>query len=335
MDLFQKDNHASDAPSYTPAHPLDTKLVHTLLRLYYPHVPPAEVFTIGKININAKNFRVGRYYVKLVPATPGSALILQVPLLQKLMQSKGIPVAEFVTSSTKEFVITVPAEGEQGALYMYVQHFIHAHFYTGIQTELEIGFELLKKQKDLFSSLSTGDWPKKPYLSWRPQALLAEIENMQSDGGTFDTDVRAALPNLHVIADLFTRMRPALAFNECHHFDLHPHNLLFDDTGLRCVLDLESVVVVPYEIATTFNCFKLARKTVAMGYLPLKDMHTMVARYFDVATLYPFAQFELLRRITVILQLHYKEHNTKWDQDLHKHLAGLKEVEKLFGPHFI
>ncbi len=332
MELFRKDNHASDTPTYAPANPVDTALIQALLRLYYPQIESLEVLSIGSVNINAKNFRVGPYYVKLTPATPDSALMLQTPSIRDCMHKRGIPVATFVPSLGGELVTTVPTQGERGAYYLYVQYFIPGHFYTGTKNELQEGLDLLKKQKGLFASITTSNWPKKPYLLWQPHALLTEAANLRSTDTTFDTAVHTALPILRAIADAFEHVRPALHFTECHHFDLHPHNLLFDEAGLRCVLDLESVTVVPYEIATLFNSFKLARKTIAMGHVPLADVRTMLAQHFDVKTLYPFAQYELLRRLCLVIQLHYKKNDTQWDQDLYKHLNGLKEVELLFGP---
>ena len=323
------DNHTPDIPEYTRATPNDVGLVKKLLHINYPNIPITRIQFIGKVNINSKNFRVGQYYVKIIKAYPGAEITLKVPLLHTLMRQAKIPLPAFVPNNHAQTVSIFPEE-TRSQYYFYVQRFIDAHFYTGMQTEFEIAMRILKRQKGIFSSIDINDWPKKPYQNWTAHIIFEKILSLPEDNSPFDKLVRPEVPAFIKQAKGFDQTYPILNFSQLHHFDLHPHNFLFRNKVLHAVLDLESISVVPYEIATAFNIYKLARKSIATHNMTLDEVRKVAGTFFNLEYLRPFAIYELVRRLGVVLKLHYLEKNKVWDQDLLKHMIGLHEVDLIF-----
>jgi hypothetical protein len=329
VELFFLDNHTPDIPEYYKATPNDVRLVQKLLHTNYPDIATSGIQSIGKVNINSKNFRVGQYYVKVIKEFQGADIVLKVPLLHKLMRQAGIPLPAFVPGNHAQTVSIFPEE-KRPKYYFYVQRFVDAHFYTGVQTEFEIALRILKRQRGIFSSAKTNDWPKKPYQHWTAHTILTKVLSTPADNSSFDKLVRPQLPALIERAKGFDQTCSTLDFSQLHHFDLHPHNFLFRNNVLQAVLDLESISVVPYEIATAFNIYKLARKAVATHNMTLEEVRKVAGAFFNLEYLQPFSTYELIRRLGVVLKLHYLEKNKVWDQDLLKHLTGLREADLIF-----
>ena len=330
MEIFFLDNHSSDFQEFFDVNPDNALLLEKLLKYTHPHVCTHNAQSIGKVNINSMNFRIDQYYAKVVRAHPGADVVLRIPELHALMKKIGIPVASFVADVRGGIVSRFP-DSENPDYYFYLQHFIDGNFYTGVQEEFKIALEVLKKQKGLFSSVNISQWPQKPYATWKPHKVFEHVMAMSNENSDFDQVIRPELRELLRLADEFVRVSPRFNFSELHHFDFHPHNLLFKKGVLKSVLDLESISVVPYEIATGFNLFKLARKAIATKRMTLDQVRMISGEAFDVMNLGQCAKYELLRRLSRVLELHYIEKNFEWDQDLLKHLAGLREVDLIFS----
>lgn len=324
------DNHTSDFQEFSDVNPGEVLLIKKLLVDSHLNVPMHTAQAIGKVNINSMNFRIGKHYLKIIQSNPGTDIVLRTPELYAIMKKAGIPTASFVADVRGNSISCFP-NSRNPDYYFYLQHFIDGNFYTGSEQEFKVILEVLKKQRGLFSSVDISQWPKKPYTTWKPHEAFERAINVSNENSDFDRLVRPELGKLLHLADEFVKERQRFNFSTLHHLDLHPHNLLFKKSVLKSVLDIESVSVVPYEIATGFNLFKLARKAISTKRMTLDHIRTISSEKFDMQNLRQCAKYELLRRLSIILELHYFRKNFEWDQDLRKHLMGLYEVDLIFS----
>lgn len=142
-----------------------------------------------------------------------------------------------------------------------------------------------------------------------------------------------ALPTL--VNDLSGRIRAWApdVWQPCHG-DLHPHNLLMRGSEVAAIIDVDSLVVAPYPVACGFARYKLVRQAasaggdpVALGLAFAQSLRMFGPRqYLDDGALRDGAQAEVLRRLLLVLRLHYREGNSRWNHVLGVHLSGLDEV---------
>ena len=75
------------------------------------------------------------------------------------------------------------------------------------------------------------------------------------------------------------------------------------------------------------------RKSIATDSCSLSEIQRLLSNNFnkeDLSDLDFGAQTELIRRILLILNLHFKQGDSRWNFDLIKHTSGLKESAQIF-----
>ena len=123
-----------------------------------------------------------------------------------------------------------------------------------------------------------------------------------------------------------------LKTSNLHHYDLHPHNLIFKEDELVALVDLESVLRIQKEVCESFALYKLGRKSISKGLLSLDEFKEIAnQKGFSLQELKPFIQAEILRRLLLILDLHFVRNNSRWNADFPKHLNSLKEIDLMFN----
>jgi len=124
------------------------------------------------------------------------------------------------------------------------------------------------------------------------------------------------------------------------HFDLHPHNLLFNNKKISAFLDYDAIKNFNVFSALSFASLKLCRQSVSVN--SLEDIQTIKNTFLNELKnhlylkkdsfddIYFYSTAEVLRRITIIFKLNL-ENNKKWNRVLGMQLNHLKEAEILFG----
>lgn len=121
------------------------------------------------------------------------------------------------------------------------------------------------------------------------------------------------------------------------HGDLHPHNILMDKDLVAAFVDVESLVVAPYPLACGFARYKLVRQAVSAGGNPVGLGRVFAeavrsawpSEYLGDDDLRVGALAEVVRRLLLVLRLHYLDGNSRWNHVLAVHLAGLDEIDAL------
>ena len=124
------------------------------------------------------------------------------------------------------------------------------------------------------------------------------------------------------------------------HFDLHPHNLIFNGSEVSAILDFEACKVMPVGYAIAFAGLKQCRQAVSFrgdsssaskigqNYIQaissnLELEHEWTENFYDLALA------EIMRRICIILRLNLQG-NKDWNRVLPVQIAHLYEAKTLF-----
>lgn len=336
--MFSPDNHSVDVAKMGPANKEDSERLSTLLHLYYSHLDidySEGIFLIGETNLNSKNFKVGDYYIKVIRHQNDKKYVLSFPRIIDFLSFSQIPINHILKNNKRGFITNTTFPNKQVPCYLYVQRYITSKFYSGEFPEFTQCLEILKMLENLkLNGLRHEN--RSPYTRWNPVHTTKTIRKIIETKNRLDQFDTAVLRNWDAIVEFLDVNRSIISViqkpdNNLYHYDLHPHNLLFHRGVLKSILDLESFVRIRREVATSFAIFKLGRKSLSKGYVNLQDFQTIIQQFdFDKTNKVTYGSIELLRRITLILQLHYFQNSTIWDADLDKHLLGLKEIKKMF-----
>lgn len=335
MDLFFPDDHAADRPSSIPADPDAREAVLGLLAATHPGLVRGDpaVERMGGPSVGSASYRVGEHYVKILAHRPSDDHIRSLAPITSALLAAGIPIEEPVPDAAGDPFSEVVARGAERA-YLYVQRFVDGGFCDGTAAQLEALLPTLYAIGPALRSVRPTGYQLATYGAWRPAEILpavASILDRRAAEGTtdaFDELVREHLP-LHLrTAETYDPAEVRAA--TLHHFDLHPHNLLFRSGRLASVLDLGGFHAVPDDLAIGFALYKLGRKGVSLGRLSAADLRSLARRRSDLGVLARLARIEVTRRATVVLKLHYLDGNGEWDRDVRKQMVGPREIDALF-----
>jgi hypothetical protein len=333
VDLFFADDHASDVPVSAPVDPATRERVLRSLEETHPGLAArdADVERIGGPSVGAESYRVGEHYVKILPRGRADDHVRSIGPITAALADAGIPIERPIPDRAGDPFSEVAYGGAPA--YLYVQRFVSGGFFDGTPAQLEVLVPSLYAIGPALRGVRPTRSQIAPYGDWRPQAVLAQVsailERRSAEGVTdaFDDLVREHL-QLHVgIVETFDPRDVRSA--TLHHFDLHPHNVLFRSERLATIVDLGGFRAVPDDTAIGFAFYKLGRKGVSLGRMAPREVRALARRRSDPERLARAARIEVARRATVVLRLHYVEGNGEWDRDVRKQMVGPREIDAL------
>lgn len=125
------------------------------------------------------------------------------------------------------------------------------------------------------------------------------------------------------------------------HIDLHPHNILLQDSKVKSFLDWDSLSLAPLELAVAFAILKLCRQSICnfpnefdKSSISLEFIESFLPSYnqpLNISQLKFFAKSEVLRRILVILDLAIHCDDISWNHVLPLQLSHLDEIDIIFS----
>ena len=308
-----------------------------MLKKNYPDLFPTieKIELISGININSRNYKVGDYYLKTLDDNQYTQRVPCFPKIIECLKKKGLPTPEIIPNKFNELISSPNIKG-QNRLFFFVQPFIEGNFFTGSVPEFKNALILLKNIEDAFESLNPTSAHLNPYKDWNPSIDLEVIKRIlkkkeeKNQLDSFDKRLLPYFKEFKRISNFYIKNKNQLSLENLHHYDLHPHNVLFNGENLVAVLDLDNIGAIDKRIATAFNLYKLGRKSISKGQLDIKEFQRMADDFFDLSYLISFAKIELLQRITKLFRYHYLKDLNTWDQDLEKYICGLEEIDLMF-----
>ncbi|MBM4433654.1 MAG: hypothetical protein FJ028_00815 [Chloroflexi bacterium] len=333
MELFFTDDHASDLPASSAVDGATSERVLSAVAATHPGLVAAgaRVERMGGPGIGSQSFRVGDHFVKILPRGPDDDHVRSIAQVTAALATAGIPVERPIPDRDgRPF-----GEVHDGHAYLYVQRYVSGGFFDGTREQLEALLPALYGIGPALRGINPTGAQLSVYRDWDPRAVLLKVsailEQRISEGtaDAFDALVREHLP-LHerIVGSLDPA---ALRSTTLHHFDLHPHNVLFRSGRPAAILDLAGIRAVRDEIAIGFAFYKLGRKGVSLGRMSPAEVRALASRRSDPGALARAARIEVARRATVVLRLHYLEGTREWDRDVRKHLVGPREIDALFS----
>jgi len=326
-------------PRFSPARP-DVAADVTDTLQSWPLGAVAAVEQFGGAEINSNNFKV--------QTAAGTWLCKRAPLEAGPRLRQALALAAWLAPQHVAVPGPVPAHGdslvvERGEWVWCVSPFVEGTFFHRGEAAVQSAAMVAGRLHRLLGRAPVDLWPVTRWaygFEDAAEVLEAARRGSADWSRTFGWTAaemlgrwNIALPRL--ARDLATRVTgwgPGV-WQACHG-DLHPHNVLINDDMVAAVVDVESLVVAPYPVACGFARYKLVRQAASAGGDPggLGRVFAQVLRtsgprdLLDDGDLRDGALAEVLRRLLLVLRLHYLEGNSRWNHVLLVHLAGLDEV---------
>ncbi len=299
------------------------------------------------LSINSKNFRLstseGDFVLKRWSHQVVSQEVRHTLAIMDWLASQQLPVPAPVKLQQDSF--TLSTDSSTWSLFPFVE----GAYFSGASDELHAAAEVTGRLMETLSQLPSICVPNggPSQLTVADGELLARVKDVS---GTWDAlfgmehaDLLASLwPVLMAEWESLNSIRLTGGRIQASHFDLHPHNLLVQDSEVVAVLDFEACKVMPVGFALGFAALKQCRQ--AMTLLPSStDPASVGSLYTDhlmqtypgvrdlIAHLGDLAVAEVLRRICIILRLNLENADKKWNKVLTVQLAHLGEARALFG----
>jgi hypothetical protein len=350
MELFLRDNHSAD---HVALEIVDESFANELFELLVDHFPDlfqhetsfiAEV--IGGANINSLNFRINKkYYLKFLPVNNSKLKPKDFYFIANQLVDSGFNVAQFYLpiNSDLDKIFVLKNYFLNGDYYLLLQDFVSDKFYSGTKEEVKQIPELIRNLEFIFSNNST--FSKNSTSQINAELIKNDwkriLEFVAKNGIGQDNYIKQVYSRLQqYIEDFLTDNEFKLkelvshASQGIYHSDLHPHNLLANDSGKIWVIDHESFKYMPVSVYRGFSIFKLFRKSISKNHCNVNEINDLIISNYtkqQAGDMLFGAQVELIRRIVLVLTLNYFQNDSRWNADLIKHTNGLSECEVLFS----
>ena len=333
MELFFQDNHFIDEAHLNPI-TQNMKDQLTLVRELYSFVQGWEdACLIGETHINSLNFKVGKHYIKIIEKNGEEKKYVEhFPDIAAILIDKAIPSHSFHFSKNGKLVEMINLDSK--TYYTYVLDFSGVQFYTGSKLEFREMLSILEKIKGASASLEKIVSKDKRYQLPDLVEKLIPFFNIVKNKPKKDFFDEFFLDHESVILSALKKYQSIDTNNlktTVLHCDLHPHNILTHNHKIVAIIDYESFVLMPEKIFEAFAIFKLARKGLSKKILSLAECHELINERGTIPRDYlVYTYVELLRRLSIVLHYRYTLDDERLNQDLLKHVTGLKEADFLF-----
>jgi len=333
------------------------------IREHYAHLElkVIDIRKSGGIEINSSNFLVktdkGTYLLKLFQQLAVDvAGIEQRELLEKQyalidwLHEREVPSPQAIKASTQKYVCDIDSKRSASLM-----SFIQGSYFSGAQESVHAVGDAVGRMHSVLKGIPddlqlTGEIPG---FSLEEKAIFtAVVENRHTEQSVFSVEHQALLAESKYF--LSTIWDEVLDHEQTYfqsprglqHIDLHPHNILMNGFHVAAFLDFDSLKLGPLKLMLGFSAFKILRQVVCASgnSLEVAEQRELVNNYCDaifvhlpelrsdLKSISLFAYAEVCRRISIIFKLNIVDSNSQWNHVLAIQIAGLKEIESLFGP---
>lgn len=279
-------------------------------------------------NTTSKNFIAGNYYIKFFDWDNDTEPRLLV-MINQALSDVGVNVPKFFCNKEgKEITVD-----ENLKKCVFVQEKIEGGFFNGSILHLRKLLSLLDKFNYSQERLSRLRGLPSPLLNWCPVEKIKLLRKVIRDGASHDLS-GFALDVLEQAEKFYLNNMGLINVEDLSvsHFDLHPHNIIFNDLNSISVIDLETVGYFPIKIANSFSIYKAMRKSIAnLGLGKLELLRELDSFELSCDEIRVNSLFEVHRRILIILESCFLDKVEKRNYDLQKQVSSLSEIEFIFG----
>lgn len=348
MELFKPDIFSTSSPNWIKSTSFLENHLGPVIRQI---VPPSSLKECvieysGSIEINSSNFRLSfndkKYILKKWSTDKDIKSVSNIEKIVLFLKDHEIPVPSAVPFLNNQMIL------EWDSNLWTCSTYISGDYYSGKNNQLKEASVLTAKTANILYQLPQENLPKE---SINPQIdhiekIIKKTEELRSNWEQFFGREMASLliDNWHKINQLCVSLnRPGIEKGKLfpNHYDMHPHNLLFDKSQPVSLLDFDSIVSIHVGYSIAYSALKQCRQFVSRSnelnmatkagkkYLNYLKVNLKMEDLKWLNNLRALAQIETLRRISVILQLNH-EGNNLWNKVMPVLISHLYEAEELF-----
>ena len=350
MTLFEPDIFSQSTPKWSKA---PGSLLNELFPVIEQIAPSTKISNLkieysGAIELNSSNYRVStsekKFVLKKWPKEQDVKNIQSIEKVTYYLKESKIPVADIIPFKEGETIM----KGKSN--FWTCSNFISGEFYSGRKDQLKQVSILTAKTATTLNNLPDRIYPLKE-IKYEMEELymvfkkFSEIRNQWEFffGSKTDSLLDTHWDNLLQQCKAFKRSKIQGGPVSLSHYDMHPHNLLFQENSPSCLLDLESIVKIPIGFSLAYSALKQCRQFIAFNqktqspshagkiYLDILKSHLRIKNSDSwIKNFSELAQIETMRRMAIIFRLNLQG-NKNWNKVLPLLLNNFHEAEELFN----
>lgn len=349
MALFELDIFSQSTPKWNKAPMSLVNELSPILEQLTPSIKDNKINIeySGALELNSTNYRVSTFEKKFVlkkwSKEKDFKNIQSIEKLTYYLKERNIPVADILPFKDGETIM----KGKSN--FWTYSNFKSGEFYSGKKDQLKQVSILTAKTATSLYNIPDRIYPVKEikyemgdiFMVFKRFSEIRNQWNFLFGSKTFnflDTHWDNLIKQCNVFKSLKINCGPA----SLSHYDMHPHNLLFQENSPSCLLDLESIVKIPIGFSVAYSALKQCRQYIAFNqdfqpplhvgktYLDTLKLHLRIKNNdIWIKNFSEMAQIETMRRMAIICQLNFKG-NKKWNKILPLLINNFHEAQELF-----
>lgn len=348
MDLFKPDIFSQTIPKWIKATSyLESELEPIISKMFNAcDLKKVNIEFSGSMEINSSNFRVSflkkKYIIKKWPINQTHKSILNINKTVLFLENNQISVPKIMPLFKNEMILK-----SNNHLWT-CSEFIGGEYFSGKNNQLESAALLTANTTNKLFFLPKDISPKRKIridLSEMLQLINKTEFSSSNWEKTFGLELSCLLNSniskLKYLCKDFKSKKINCGQVFPNHYDMHPHNILFDNNDSPHLLDFESIVEIPTGNSIAYSTLKQCRQSISLNqnespsevsklYIDLLAANLKIGKLDWIDNFKELAQIETLRRISIVLKLNI-EGNCSWNKVLPVLFSNLYEAEELFN----
>lgn len=299
----------------------------------------------GGLEINSSNFKLSAngesILIKRWSKSAEKNHVERVLDTMDWLANSGIPVPRPIKFSGGSYLL------QHEGYYWSCYPFVDGEYFSGRGNQITSVALITAKLTVALSKLPPELIPDRGpvHLTDEDDLTLIEIEGLRSKwedffGAGYTKLLEESWATLTDNWERIRKMRVNAGPEMAVHFDMHPHNMIFNDSQASAILDFESCKMMPVGYALAFAGLKQCRQTIAFqgdpsqalkigrNYMNILSSELEISKPL-INNFCDLALAEIIRRICIIFRLNISG-NKEWNRVLPVQLAHLYEAKALF-----
>ncbi len=348
MDIFKPDIFSKSKPNWGPSFlNKDNNVKKTIFEFFQiSKKVEIKIESPSTNEVNSANYRVSflnkKFVLKRWSRDVKKKDLLNMFDIIFFLQANKIPVPITVLFKNNNKII------RRNDNFWTCSEFIKGDYFSGKSNQFQKILLLTVETTNILQNLPKAKYPKKEvkYEKRKIIEIIKKTEKLNSDwksifGEEISIILKRNWDKINQVCSLLKNNNVSAGPVHPSHYDLHPHNVLFNKNEIACLLDFESIVKLPIGYSITYSALKQCRQFISFT----KDLNSAseIGNFYidfladnlnqdNLNWLENFkllAQTETMRRIMMIFELNLQK-NSNWNKVLPTLISHLYEAEELF-----
>ena len=348
MDIFKPDIFSKSKPKWAPSSlNKDDCIKKTIFESFQiPKMVEIKIDSPSTNEVNSANYRISflnkKYVLKRWSRDVKKRDLLNMYDIIFFLNMNKIPVPITVLFKNNNKILN------KNDNFWTCSEYIKGEYFSGKNNQFQKILLLTVQTTNILQSLPKAKYPKKEvkYDKHKIIEIIKKTEKLNSNwrsifGEKTSIILKRNWDKINQICGLLKNNNLSAGPVYPSHYDLHPHNVLFNKNEIACLLDFESIIKIPIGYSIAYSALKQCRQLVSFT----KDLNSasQIGNFYidflsdnlnqdNLNWLENFkilAQTETLRRIMMIFELNLQK-KSNWNKVLPTLISHLYEAEELF-----